>query len=681
MSVAESVLGGAAATATGWALVHALWQATLVAGILAVALHLLRNRSASARYVAACVALGLTIVLPAATGIAIFDPLPDTAEAGATFHGESASAVDAAFPDGTMHLGLDPRLRGIPIEPTLPWVVAMWLAGVALCSARLAFGLTSVGRLRRHGTSPAPSPVEQAAAGLAEAMGIGRAVRILRSSNIEVPTVIGLLEPVILVPAAALSGLTPQQLRAILAHELAHVRRHDFAVNLAQSAVETLLFFHPAVWWISGRIRVERENCCDDIAVDLCGDPVGYARALATMEELRADLLPAVAATGGSLSGRIKRMLGIRDEEFGTAGPVVAVISAIAVAMVAVLPLSAGSYVDDAVSVRASGEAIVVIGHPGEDIADVVDAVIDAHLYAADASEIARRAADESRAQLDEVRVSVEAEVARAREAARSVEERRSIDLAHIRAEVERARAAARIVEEESLVDLEQIHAEVARALEAAESAAAIARVDARQATRRYGRTFVVAPVAPVAPTPPVPLVSPVAPVARPASVPPPPAPVVAPMTPLAPVTPAPPAPAVAPVAPAFELWSDLRRSTNERPLDPDNPTAEELALLDRFDIDPIYARELRKAGLDDLSAHDLVRMRSLGVDAAWVKSIRDAGYADATTTDLLRLKALGIDASYVAELNATRHGRFSVRDLLRLKSAGITAADLDRWK
>ena len=101
------------------------------------------------------------------------------------------------------------------------------------------------------------------------------------------PTVIGWLKPVVLLPASALAALTPQQLEAILAHELAHIRRHDYLVNLLQTLVETLLFYHPAVWWLSRRIRIERENCCDDLAVSLCGDPVAYAAALADLEALR----------------------------------------------------------------------------------------------------------------------------------------------------------------------------------------------------------------------------------------------------------------------------------------------------------------------------------------------------------------------------------------------------------
>src|SRR6185503_3583474 len=121
---------------------------------------------------------------------------------------------------------------------------------------------------------------------------------------------VGWVKPAVLLPAAALTGLSTVQLESLLAHELAHVRRHDYLVNLLQGLIETLLFYHPAVWWVSRQIRREREHCCDDIAVALCGDVKLYAGALAQLEELRGRVLePALAATGGELLGRIRRLL------------------------------------------------------------------------------------------------------------------------------------------------------------------------------------------------------------------------------------------------------------------------------------------------------------------------------------------------------------------------------------
>jgi hypothetical protein len=109
---------------------------------------------------------------------------------------------------------------------------------------------------------------------------------------------------------AALTGLTSQQLEAVIAHELAHVKRLDSFVNLFQIAAETLLFYHPAVWWMSKRVRAERENCCDDVAMEVCGNAVEYARALATMAEWQSAPTMAMAANRSPLAERVARLLG-----------------------------------------------------------------------------------------------------------------------------------------------------------------------------------------------------------------------------------------------------------------------------------------------------------------------------------------------------------------------------------
>ena len=176
---------------------------------------------------------------------------------------------------------------------------------------RLMSGWLWVQRMKSHGTTPVAEHWQAAALRLSRRLHIATPVRLLESSLVDVPTVIGWLKPVLLLPASALAGLAPSQLEAIFAHELAHVRRHDYLVNLLQTVVETLLFYHPAVWWLSSRIRAERENCCDDLAVALCGDRVAYARALADLEELRGTGGRLVlAANGASLVHRIRRLLG-----------------------------------------------------------------------------------------------------------------------------------------------------------------------------------------------------------------------------------------------------------------------------------------------------------------------------------------------------------------------------------
>ena len=198
------------------------------------------------------------------------------------------------------------------VDEWLPLFVSVWLAGVALLTLRLFSGWMWVQRMKSHGARPAPEALQTAAERLMRRLHIGRAVRLLESTSVSVPTVIGWLKPVVLLPTSALAGLAPNQMEAILAHELAHIRRHDYIVNLFQTVVETLLFYHPAVWWLSRRIRAERENCCDDLAVSLCGDPVAYAAALAELEGLRSTTGELVlAATGGSLLQRVRRLLGV----------------------------------------------------------------------------------------------------------------------------------------------------------------------------------------------------------------------------------------------------------------------------------------------------------------------------------------------------------------------------------
>jgi beta-lactamase regulating signal transducer with metallopeptidase domain len=195
------------------------------------------------------------------------------------------------------------RLRDA-LEPALPWLVVVWVFGVLVLSIRLAHGWLTARRLRTHGTRDSSAALTAVLARLATRLRVTRPVRLLESLAVEVPAVIGWLRPVILVPTSALTGLTPQQLEVLLAHELAHVRRYDYLVNVVQCAIETLLFYHPAVWWVSRCVREEREHCCDDLVVATCGDPRLYASALVGMERLRpAAPRLAMAATGGGVTG------------------------------------------------------------------------------------------------------------------------------------------------------------------------------------------------------------------------------------------------------------------------------------------------------------------------------------------------------------------------------------------
>jgi TonB family protein len=193
------------------------------------------------------------------------------------------------------------------------WALPVWAAGVLFFALRLTLGYCHLALLRRSGEAAEAAVVETAVA-VARRMSIARPVRLLVTKIAESPSVVGWLRPVILLPAAVLANLDADQLEAILAHELAHILRRDFLVNALQTVVETLLFYHPATWWVSRRIRQERELCCDDLAVQVCGDALRYARALTRLERMRIAPQPAVAANGGSLLYRVQRLTGSAGE-------------------------------------------------------------------------------------------------------------------------------------------------------------------------------------------------------------------------------------------------------------------------------------------------------------------------------------------------------------------------------
>ncbi|MGE5358823.1 MAG: M56 family metallopeptidase, partial [Bacteroidales bacterium] len=297
--------------ALGTALLHSVWQVGVVAAAVAVALAAMKGASPGARYAVACIGLLLALALPATSALtrvyAAATDAPATARLEGSAQGPLAASVrQGVAPPVAALESIRPRAM---LDAAFPWLVAAWAAGVMLLSLRLVGGWVAVSRLTRRAVSEPRPEWRESFDRMRARMRLSRGVRLLESAAVGVPTAIGWMRPVVLLPAAALAGLTPGQLDAIIAHELAHVRRYDYLVNLCQVAVETLLFYHPAVWWLSGRVRAEREHCCDDAAVGAVGDALVYARALTHLEERR-EPVPALAlaATGGTLMNRIKRL-------------------------------------------------------------------------------------------------------------------------------------------------------------------------------------------------------------------------------------------------------------------------------------------------------------------------------------------------------------------------------------
>ncbi len=296
----------------GMTLLHFLWQGAIVAILYAAARRLTsRTSNPRTRYVLACTALAAMMAAPLATWEAIrpSDASPDSAYRIRSAPVAAATTGSAATP--TLSDALRATVSRVESEQFLVWVVMVWLAGAMVFWVRLAGGWMIAARMRSMLVRGAPPEWQETLAKLGAQIGLSRPVRLLVSALVQAPAVVGWLRPVVLVPVGALGGLPAEHLEALLLHELAHIRRHDYLVNILQSVAESLLFYHPAVWWISGHIRAERELCCDDLAVSITGDALTYARALAQLASCcPAHLGVAIAANGGSLPERIARLLG-----------------------------------------------------------------------------------------------------------------------------------------------------------------------------------------------------------------------------------------------------------------------------------------------------------------------------------------------------------------------------------
>jgi beta-lactamase regulating signal transducer with metallopeptidase domain len=353
----------------GLALSHFIWQGAAIAALAAACIAFARK--ASARYAIGVTALALMFAAPVVTFIVLNNP---TTIAPAPI--SDVSGVVAGDVPNLEHRGsARSAAPSVRVNITaLNWLVAAWFAGVLLFSLRTAGGFFLVAHLRRRDSAPVTSELLSLCRVLQQRLGITRAVRYCESLHLDAPAVLGWFRPVVFLPITALTGLSEAQLRAVIAHELAHIRRYDAFVNLFQVAVETLLFYHPAVWWLSKRVRAERENCCDDVALSVCGNPAEYARALALMEEWRMAPSFAMAANRGPLSTRVARLLGLGEKgsSLRNAGVVFGILC-VATALIAgnalfglVRPVSARSLFSlqtPAVHV-SSGEPVVTITAP-----------------------------------------------------------------------------------------------------------------------------------------------------------------------------------------------------------------------------------------------------------------------------------------------------------------------------
>lgn len=279
----------------GWTLLHFVWQGLLLGLATALALWAMRGASPQHRYTVACTALFMCLAWPALT---LHERMQQHANSADTWSYPSQLAANVVEQAGLVAM----------LQTNLIWIVALWAVCAAMLALRMGLGLLWVSRSAKQHAGNAQW--QATLSRMASEFGIGRTVALRVVDNLSSPITAGWLRPVVLVPASLLIGMPPDLLQALLAHELAHVRRFDYLVNLGQNVVETLLFYHPAVWWISGQIRVEREKIADDIAASHIGERKRLALALSELEKIQFSAHHlALAASGGELMNRIRRLV------------------------------------------------------------------------------------------------------------------------------------------------------------------------------------------------------------------------------------------------------------------------------------------------------------------------------------------------------------------------------------
>lgn len=270
--------------ALGWTVIHSLWQAALLAALTGLGMLLMHRRPARERYLLSLAALAGVLVWAAFTFLSYYEPaLPATEISGLAIPADAVGLIEVES-HSFWNSAVFQQFSDYFAQHT-PLIAMAWLMGMTFFALRMLGSLLYAKQLKRRHTQPLSEQWTLRMQDFTNRMGIRRAVRLLESAVVKTPMTIGYLKPVILLPIGMVNNLSPQQVEAVLAHELAHIYRRDYLINIFQAIIETLFYFNPAVWWLSAAVRAEREDCCDDIAVPYCNNSLDYAKALLSVQE------------------------------------------------------------------------------------------------------------------------------------------------------------------------------------------------------------------------------------------------------------------------------------------------------------------------------------------------------------------------------------------------------------
>src|SRR2546428_1032502 len=334
MNAFNNLFSGSFAEALGWTLIHSLWQIAAVAIVIGGVMIILQNKSARLRYYVALSGLFSVSLFSVITFLSVYQPNSIGSQAQVT---DQLSITQLIFSSSTAESNWVTSFNRILsfLQQNLSVIVGIWVLGVLFLTIRFAAGLAYITKLKNKGHLRVPAHWKSKFNKLANRVQLNKQVQLFESVWVKVPTVVGYIKPLVLVPIGTFAALPVNQLEAILAHELAHIKRNDYLINIFQSVVEIIYFFHPGIWWMSHIVRKERELCCDDLALECGCDSLTLARALANIEELSHQSTHelAMAINGkGSLLSRIKRLIGQREESTsvfnGVSGAVILLIAA-----------------------------------------------------------------------------------------------------------------------------------------------------------------------------------------------------------------------------------------------------------------------------------------------------------------------------------------------------------------
>jgi beta-lactamase regulating signal transducer with metallopeptidase domain len=307
--------------AIGWSLIHSLWQISLVAFFLYLGLRFIPQKKPRFRYAFLLLGLLSIVVWSGLTFVYLWDQQPaqvlvipssDLPQVEVLSTEASPAVTTASFLE---------RFRWFErqLNDYMPAVIISWLLGMLLCWFYLISGLFHLHYLQRHKVTLLSPEWNARFDHLCQQMRVSRKVGLYISEIVDEPITFQFLKPVILLPVSLFTGLTTTQIEVLILHELAHIRRRDFAVNLLQTLIEILFFYHPALWWISRKVREEREHCCDDAVLAIHNDPVLYSEALTQIQlhhfSPKKRLVMSATGNKSALSKRVFRLFGQYDQQ------------------------------------------------------------------------------------------------------------------------------------------------------------------------------------------------------------------------------------------------------------------------------------------------------------------------------------------------------------------------------